>query len=366
MRRLLAICAVGTLSLVVTAPPALAHGRGSDSTNFASTITDRPDVGGLSWRVLNGDEYLELRNDSDVEVRVPGYTGEPYLRIGPDGVFRNLNSAATYLNEDRFGQTAVPPEVNQQADPEWERISDGSTYAWHDHRIHWMAQVDPPAVAANPGTVQLVNTWTVPIEIGADTFEVAGDLTWVPGPSPLLWLVPALIVLSLPVLVAWRRTEPDRETFTWSGLSRTAGFTGLVIALANVVHLIDDLSATPVPLSEGAVSAVQTFFFIAIAVFGSIRAIQSREGGFTALGVAVGAIFIGQGLLYFSVLGASQTASVFPGWVTRAVIAASVAQIVPLGASAILGTRALLPDFNEDDLAEGDLAEDDLSGTAPA
>ena len=255
MRQLLVVSILSMLVVAMMAPPALAHGRGSDSTNFASTITDRPDVEGLAWQVLNGDEYLELRNSTDTEVLVPGYTGEPYLRIGPDGVFRNLNSTATYLNEDRFGQTAPPAGIDPDGEPDWERISDGSTYAWHDHRIHWMAQADPPAVAENPGTVQLVNTWTVPIEFGAEAFEVAGDLTWVPGSSPLLWLLPALIVLSIPVVLAWRRTEPDRAAYTWPGLSRMAGYVGLVIALANVVHLVDDLFATPVPLSESAVSA---------------------------------------------------------------------------------------------------------------
>ncbi|WP_157965391.1 hypothetical protein [Euzebya rosea] len=355
MRRVLTVLLLGLPIFALTTPPALAHGRGSDSTNFASTITARPDVDGLSWRVLNGDEYLELRNDSGAEVTVPGYTGEPYLRVGPDGVFRNLNSTATYLNEDRFGQSVPPTGLDLDAEPDWEQISTGSSYAWHDHRIHWMAQADPPAVAANPGTVQLVNTWTVPIAIGGEMFEVVGDLTWVPGDSPWLWLLPALVLLTVPILVAIRRTEPDREAFTWTGLSRVAGWIGLVIALANVVHLIDDLFATPLPLSESAVSAIQTLFFIAVAVFGCVKAIQSREGGFTALGVAVGAIFIGQGLLYFSVLGASQTASLFPGWLTRAIIAASVAQIVPLGAATILGTRALLPDFDEEGLVDDDL-----------
>ncbi|MEE8600221.1 hypothetical protein [Euzebya tangerina] len=344
--RVVTVSVLGLLIMAFVASPAAAHGRGSDATNFTSVITATPEVDGLQWQVLNGDEYLELRNDTDDEVRVPGYTGEPYLRIGPEGVFRNRNSAATYLNEDRFGQTAVPAGVGAQEDPEWEQISEGSTYAWHDHRIHWMAQADPPAVAANPGTVQTVNAWTVPVEIGGASREVAGDLIWVPGQSPLVWLIPAVVLLSIPIIIPLSRSEPDPESFTWRALSRAGGMIALVIAAANVLHLIDDLGATPVPFSQSIVSAVQTFAFIAIGVFGAVRAIQSRDGAFTALGVSAGTIFIGQGLLYFSVLGASQTASVFPGWLTRTVIAASLAQVIPLGVAAVMGTRALLAEFD--------------------
>ncbi|WP_370327243.1 hypothetical protein [Euzebya sp.] len=204
-------------------------------------------------------------------------------------------------------------------------MADGPSYAYHDHRIHWMALTEPPAVAADPGAEQLVNAWTVPFTVGSETYELAGELVWIPGPSPWPWLLAALLVVSAPVAWGLRRTRPDRDAVTWRGLSTPAGVTLLVLALANGIHLVDDLFATPIPLAESAVSAVQTLLFIAIAAFGAIRAIQGGEGAFTALGVGSGAVFIGQGLLYAAVLSASQTASVFPGWLTRAVIAASLA-----------------------------------------
>ena len=79
---------------------------------------------------------------------VEGYEGEPYLRFSPDGtVERNRLSTATYLNEDRAGAgITIPPEV-QEADadtpPEWEEVASGGTYAWHDHRVHWMDDASP-------------------------------------------------------------------------------------------------------------------------------------------------------------------------------------------------------------------------------
>lgn len=356
MRTILTTTVLAGLLLVLTAAPALAHGRGSDASNFESTITAVPGVDGLEWRVINSDEYLQLTNRSEAEVQVPGYSGEPYLRIGPDGVFQNRNSQATYVNQDRFGDTVIPTDIDPSGEPEWEQISDGDSYAWHDHRIHWMASADPPGVATNPDEVQLVNAWTVPFEVDGESHEVAGDLTWVPGGSPLVWLIPALLLVSIPVAFGLLRTEPDVEAIRWDGLARLAGGTLLVIALANLIHLADDLLATPVPISESAVSAIQTAFFIAIALFGAVRTIQGGEGAFTALGVGAGAVFIGQGLLYISVLSASQTASIFPGWLTRVVVALSVAQIIPLGLAAVLGTRRLLPEWEDEPSAR--LAEE--------
>ncbi len=349
LRRLLTTALLGILLMVVFAGPAMAHGRGSDASNYESTITRDDSPEGLQWTIINSDEYLQLANTTDTEVMVPGYSGEPYLRIGPDGVFQNRNSQATYVNADRFGQTPLPTDIDPGGEPDWEQVSGSSTYAWHDHRIHWMATANPPGVQTDPDAQQLVNAWTVPFMVGETEYEIAGDLVWVPGGSPWVWLVPALIVVSIPVVYALARTKPAADGESWPGLSRIAGGTLLVLALANVFHLVDDLFATPIPISQTAVSAVQTAFFIAIAVFGAVRAMQGREGAFTALGVGAGAVFIGQGLLYVSVLSASQTASLFPGWLTRVVIAASVAQVIPMGVAAVIGTRALLPDWDEDD-----------------
>ena len=53
-----------------------------------------------------------------------GYEGEPYLRFNDRGVDRNVNSPATYLNQDRYGQVNPPPNATADATPEWEHISD--------------------------------------------------------------------------------------------------------------------------------------------------------------------------------------------------------------------------------------------------
>jgi hypothetical protein len=338
---------VATLfALVCLAGPALAHGRGSDATNFDATVRTTPDLPGITWQVYGSDEYLGVTNTSDQELVVLGYEGEPYLRVGPDGVFANRRSEATYLNADRYQRVSVPPIADNDAEPEWVRVSDGPTFLWHDHRIHWMSLAVPPPVQDNPGEeVVVIDGWEVPFTVGGETLAITGDLRWVPGPSPWPWLGGALLVL-LPVLAALR-TQPVSED-RWPGLARPAAAVLGALAAANLIHLADDLFAVPLPLPTVLFAAAQTVLFILIAAFGALRGWQAREGAFTAIGVGSAALLVGQGLLYFGVLTTSQTETIFPELLTRAVVALSIVQAIPLGIIAVMGTRRLLPPLDEE------------------
>ena len=358
--------------VVVLAAPAFAHGRGTDATNYASRIIEAPELAGVDWAIYGGDELLEVTNTSDVELVILGYEGEPYLRVGPDGVHANQRSPATYLNTDQFARVDVPAEADADAEPAWERVSSGHAYAWHDHRIHYMSPAPPAEVAANPDDEQLVTQvgeegrWEVPFQYGADAHAVVGELWWVPGPSPWLWLALAL-PLTLPALLGLR-TSPEPVQADdggllerWPGLVRPAALLLGLIVLANVSHLVDDLFAVPLPLSVTLFAALQTALFLGIGAFGSWRAWQGGDGAFTALGVGAGAVLIGQGLLFWPVLSASQLASLLPDTAARMIVAVSIVQALPVGVVAVLGTRRLLPDV--DSAGTPPVVED---GTRPA
>lgn len=352
---LLFVLVTAMVALVAMAAPASAHGRGSDATNFSSRVTDAPAIDGVRWEIYGGDELLEVENRTAAELLVPGYEGEPYLRVGPDGVYENQRSPATYLNNERYGQVPVPEEADPEAEPEWVRISSSPSHAWHDHRIHWMSPSPPPSVEGTEGPtlVEELSPWEVPFVYEGQEFAVVGELRWVPGPSPWPWLALGLVV-TLPALagVRTRPLDPERPgspPSRWPGLARPAAVVLGIVALANVSNLVDDLVAVPMPWSTIALSALQTGLFVAVGLFGAVRGWQAGEGAFTALGVGAGALFVGQGLLYLSVLGASQLATVFPDVVPRTVVAASLMQALPIGAVAVLGTRRLLPAGGEPD-----------------
>jgi hypothetical protein len=197
--------------LIALAAPASAHTiSGPKPSNFRSKIVSiEPARPGVSVRVVDLGSQLELTNRSDQAVTVLGYTGEPYLRVGPDGVLENLHSEATYVNRGRDGGT-VPEGVDTRptAEPEWRKISDGNSVRWHDHRIHWMGDQLPPQVRADPDRPFRVSEQEIVLVQNDERSTVTVALDWVPGPSPLVWFVVigALFALGLvaALLPRWR------------------------------------------------------------------------------------------------------------------------------------------------------------------
>jgi hypothetical protein len=215
MRSIIARCSLaalgGLILLAITASPASAHTiSGPKPSNFRSrVISVTPPAPGVDVSIVDLGAKVQLANHTNNEVLVLGYEGEPYLRVGPQGVFENLNSAATYLNATVKGGV-VPSDVNTDptAPPRWKKISDGNTARWHDHRVHWMGGSLPPQVVAQPDQFH-------PIGVGQITFEqnnakhtIAVALDWVPGPSPVPW-IPVMVVgfVGAFVLVAFMHRE---------------------------------------------------------------------------------------------------------------------------------------------------------------
>ena len=344
----LTVAAVGLL--LAPAAPAFAHGRGTTASNFLSRITQAPDLPGVTFQIVGSDQYLQVTNTSDTPIEVPGYDDvlvvgdsggtDPYLRIGPQGVEVNEASRATHVNADRFGHPGepLPPDVGVNQPPRWTTVSDEPVYAWHDHRVHWMAPGLPPAVT-DPTQRTQVTTWTVVFTSAGTTYEVKGELLWVPGPSVAPWFSVAAVVTLPALLGLWRVRRRGWDT----RLGRPAAGVLLVVSLCNVVHLVDDLFALPRPVTQSLPAAVQTALFIALGVLGAVAAWRGRTGAFTALGVGAGAIFVGQGLLYLGALRASGMTTVFPHGLTRLAIAMSLLQVVPVGVVSVLGGRRVVP-----------------------
>jgi hypothetical protein len=197
-RRTLVTVVTALLVLVVGAPPASAHSvSGIGATDFETVVRSvSPRVAGLHVRVIELGSRLELRNTGRVEAVVLGYDQEPYLRVGPDGVFENVRSPATYLNRTRLGGS-IPPTADSSAAPSWRRVRSEPVARWHDHRIHWMGNRPPPNVQRDPDHRHVVNdAWVVPVDVGSTSVKVSGQLLWTPGPSSVPWLALAVVLLA--------------------------------------------------------------------------------------------------------------------------------------------------------------------------
>jgi hypothetical protein len=187
------------LGFVVAAPAGVAFADPAGPTDYASHITSIiPDPGGFRVEIIGGDSFLQLEADRGTDVVVDGYAQEPYLHFLPDGtVQENQRSPATYLNRSRFGASA-PAGADPTLPPDWTTVATGGTYAWHDHRAHWMSTQRP--VGFHPG--DQIQRSTVPLVVNGTKVAVDVSTTWLPQPSRLPLLIGAaagalLVVLAL-------------------------------------------------------------------------------------------------------------------------------------------------------------------------
>jgi hypothetical protein len=208
---------VGLLALAALVAVASAQAHGGESEDYVSVLRGvHPAVAGLTLRVVERDEALRIVNHTGKTVLVPGYSGEPYLRIEGDGTIEvNLRSPARYVNTDRYAQTAVPKSASTSAAPRWKRIGDGGAVRWHDHRIHWMSTTIPPKVKDESKRTKIFD-WRVPIVVGGQRVAATGTLYWDPAEDAaaasgssfptVLAAVGAVVVVALAAgLALWRR-----------------------------------------------------------------------------------------------------------------------------------------------------------------
>ncbi|WBB56793.1 hypothetical protein [Verrucosispora sp. WMMD573] len=232
------LLAATVTALLATAAPALAHGADApNGTDYRVTVTDagRPD---LRVRVIEAGARLELTNTGDTPVEVIGYSGEPYLRVGPDGVYENSRSPATYLNRTIVGDTALPAEADPAAEPRWRRVDGGTTARWHDQRALWREPSPPAQVRAASDREHRVRDWVVPLRDADGPLEIRGTLDWVPPPDAYTWwvvaIVGALAVGALGVLPA--ASHPGRRALVaLGGLLIVGGAAAVALALGRAL-----------------------------------------------------------------------------------------------------------------------------------
>lgn len=169
-------------ALVALAAPGTASADPAGPTDYESEIVEvRPDPAGISVAIAGGDSFVVLEVEPGLEVLVPGYRGEPYLRIDADGsVWENRRSPAAFENTERYGVGELPPEADHTAPPEWRRVGGGGSWAWHDHRAHRMEPFPPINVERGGQVLDAV----IPIIVDGTEVSVRVTSRWMPAPSP--------------------------------------------------------------------------------------------------------------------------------------------------------------------------------------
>ena len=259
--------------LVSTASPAQADP--AEPTNYQSTVLGlTPSTNVAVFEVVGGDSFLQVTVTPGHEVLVPGYFDEPYIRIDADGsVWLNEDSPAYYINFDRYGNAEIPDDVDGQGESRWVMVARHGTYAWHDHRSHWMSPDLPPVVSGDER--QVVFPWEIPVVIDGRDTVIDGELSWIPSESPVPGLLAGVIAL-LP-LAFWTR---GRATLLL-----------IVIAAASLVSasvILSEMMATPANARVFPVWIVYAVVALAAAGVGLTRArsrprLASRLALFSAL-----------------------------------------------------------------------------------
>lgn len=330
MRRLCSLLALTVALAVVGAGPAAAHDRSEDASNWWSTVVTAPDVPGADWTVYSGGVDIEIVNRSASEITILGYENEPYLRVGPSGVYLNRNSPAAYLNADRYADVAIPRRADADAEPDWHHVSGAVRYVWHDHRTHWMAPDPPRGVQQARGSTHLVQTWEIPVLVDGAAQTVTGELWWIPPPPASRWL---LVVAALTVagIVVTARRDPDRALLT--------GAIALgAVAAANSVHIVDEIVARPLPTIDVVAGALHTGMFVVIGVGTALWVWRARWGRRLILAFGSATVLLQEGLLQITVLRSSQITTVWPHDLVRGLAVASIAQ-AGIAVGALIASR---------------------------
>jgi hypothetical protein len=296
---------IGVGAVVLTAAPAAADpARPTNVSSHVTAIT--PSTSAVSAEVVGGNAFLRIDVRPGTTVVVHGYEDEPYLRIAADGtVAENKRSAATYLNRTISGQVDIPATVDKNAAPDWRTVASGGSYAWHDHRVHWMASGSPP---------QAVD-WKVALDVDGAPASIDGRYMGVAAPSAVPWWL--LAVAAGGVVVLFGRPHPRAIAVA---VLVVAGL-GLPVALA-----VARLPASGIGDWTGVA-------LLGVAFVAAVAALVTRAGPWLA---GAGVALVVWSFRRLDVLDHAVLVTDLPGWLDRAAVALALG--VGVGA-AVVGVR---------------------------
>jgi hypothetical protein len=151
--------------------PLAAHGH-------FKTQVSVPEVEGVQVRTAEGPvPGFFARNDTDETLHIAGPSGEPFLRIGPNGVFANVRSPSYFTSAlQTIGR--VPAGVDLSAPPRWKRVSDVPAWAWLERRAAVPSSLQERDRLGS--TRHVVLEWTTQMRLGHRSLPLVGRVSWVP------------------------------------------------------------------------------------------------------------------------------------------------------------------------------------------
>ncbi len=245
--RLSLALAACTAAAAIRPAPADAHvSSGRISTSFEARIDGiRPPVPGVTATVLDGDLKLRIDADPPHVVTVLGVIHEPFIRIGPGGVFVSSGSPTA--------ESAGLVTQQQMRTARWIRVSGGHSFAWHENRLRPVPFVS--------GSDRRVAGWSIPLLFDGRPVTIRGSEWYAAQPRRLLWALPAVAAVVFAAVVLATR----RERLIWM-----VAAIGLVVALVTWmtgwIGVFLDQRLSIWPLAVSVLYAISVVLVVAAAV----------------------------------------------------------------------------------------------------
>lgn len=206
--RLLAFTGLALLVwLTVGASPAEAHTVGPQLLSRFDAIS--PPAPGVSYQILStgAAPYVTVAVSGDHTFQIFGLLGEPFIRIGPDGVQVNRSSPSVeFMITDPTRVLTLPAAATQQ--PRWETVSTDTLYHYYERRAEW-PHIGQPKEAQALGRRAIVYRFRIPASYDGRPVAIVGHVTWVP--SPINFEIPLLFVPIIVVILLW--IEPKARSY---------------------------------------------------------------------------------------------------------------------------------------------------------
>jgi MYXO-CTERM domain-containing protein len=136
---------------------------------------------GLTVRLVQGRvPAVYVRNDTTEVLSIPGRDGEEFLRIGPRGVYANLNSPTYYLAGGQVIRP-VPASADSTKPPRWQQVSAIPVWAWLEYQAQVPALAEQRSVLGKEPSAIL--RWTTEARLGSHPLAIGGRVLWVPPAS---------------------------------------------------------------------------------------------------------------------------------------------------------------------------------------
>ena len=312
--------------------PAAAHGAsgsatGTSASNYQQRIDSfDPGVEGIELAIDPVTQQLVLTNTSAVEVTVTGYSGEPYLRVGPSGVWENTRSPSVYLNTSVDATTEVPETADPTAVPDWQQRSTGTSVRWHDHRTHWMGGT-PPIAQLFPGQTHEIAGWTVAFDIDGTRVDATGTTLWVAGPDPTGWLLLAVVLGLVVGALGVGRSARGHVALACAAI---------VLIVGGVIVVLGDWWASAESSSHRLTDLVPALLGGAFVVAGAVSLRRNPKEGLVLLGIGAVTLAVLHGVLRRSYLGASQLPTDLPAAVARGTVSVALGVGIGIGIGVVL------------------------------